>query len=159
MEQIKRSAFEAYKTYCSLHAHFNHEKYDYFKDGVRATPRSFLKRADRNYFAKLANQHPHNLEDFILANILAGRTYVIDLTEREAEDDYRKFVGRRDAMSYTFKEELTKLFSKGAKQPFQGEWPELLTLHQQGKVSIETMVILNEFVKYVPKFDERVPTI
>jgi hypothetical protein len=156
MEPIKRSAYEAYSTYCRLHAHFSREKYDYFKDGIKITPETFSKRRDKAFFEKLAKQHPYNLSDFVVANILEGRTFIIELTEPEAVDTYRRFVSRRDALSYNFKEELSKLFSKGAKQPFQGEWPELLTLHLQGKVSIETLVILNDFTKFVPKFDERV---
>ena len=155
-EPVKRSAYEAYRAYCALHAHFSREKYDFFTNGIKVTPETFSKRPDKGFFEKLAKQHPYDLRDFIVANILEGRTFVIDLTEPEATDTYRQFMARREALSYRFKEELSKLFAKGAKQPFQGEWPELLTLYQQGKVSIETMVILNDFVKFVSKFDERV---
>ncbi|NDB58212.1 hypothetical protein EB001_07180, partial [bacterium] len=68
-----------------------------------------------------------------------------------------KYTGRRQAISYHFSNELDKVFEKGTDVPFavtNGEYPSIVILYLRKLVSLETLVLINEFIPYVEKFDK-----
>ena len=142
--------------------HFKSQSYDYFKYNgkIKASPESFEKRKDKYKYAKLAKMvDEDNLEDFIIANILAGKTWIGDFLNDEAVSNYRQYKKRKEAIAYTFENELSKLFSSGDPKslfsvPSNG-YPQLL-LAIPDEVSILTATILNDMIPFVSEWDKKI---
>ena len=66
-------AWEAYQMYLGLKLHFTTD-YDYTRYGGKtsASKASFLKRRDRNYFAKVARKYNKETEDYFISNFVVS---------------------------------------------------------------------------------------
>ena len=77
---------------------------------------------------------------------------------RNGEGNYREWQKRIQSLSYLFKEEV-ELFSDtdfDALFHIEGSrHPEVLKMHLQGKISLETMIILDRILGYKSKFDKK----
>lgn len=150
------NGFETYKLYVALKNHFNSDTYDFFRYGgkTRASGKSFDARHDKYFFVKLAKHK--DPQRYILANIIEdnANVWVGDLVnEQKAEENYRSWLKRQESLTYIFQQDLEQLdedFNKnlvveGSKHPL------LLQLLIHKRISLETVVILNElcpFSKY-----------
>lgn len=151
--------FQAYNIFLALKQHFTQDGYDYIKyrGKVSASQESLDKRNDKYHFHRLAKKYPNQaaFQDFVIANLLAGKEWIGDFSD-EPLIPYTK---RRQSLAYTFGNELDLVFANGAKEAFRiktGEYPDLLLKHMQGRISIETMVILNHFTAYATVFDSKI---
>lgn len=143
------TGFDAYKIYIALKNHFNSSSYDYFRyEGkTRASYKAFLKRNDKHFFDILARQK--NIEKYILSNIVEKDPNVWAsqiANEQEAEENYKRWMGRTESLTYVFKNELDKLDDDFNSNIIvvDGQHPKLLKLVIQRQFSIEGMIILNE---------------
>lgn len=154
------TGYGAYRLFIALKAHFSKTNYCFFKyqGKVNVDRASYEARNDKQFFESLSKRYdPKELRDFYLANLLADIVYVTDYLDEEASERHFEYVGRRQSLSYIFENELDKLFVKGAKEAFEtveGEYPKLLIMFMRGQISIETMVILNDFVGFSDKYDK-----
>lgn len=150
------TGYEAYKLYVALKNHFISDTYDYVRYGgkTRASVKTFESRHDKYFFAKLAKQK--DPLRYILANIIEdnANVWVGDLVnEQKAEENYRTWLKRQESLTYIFKQDLDRLdedFNKNFLVE-SNKHPLLLQLLIHRKVSLETVVILNElcpFSKY-----------
>lgn len=154
------NAFDAYRKYCALKAHFTTKSYDYIKHNgaVRVTAYSFNKRSDQDRFYQLSKHK--DPEGLIIANASVGNfKWVGDLLIDDKEYAiYNDWIRRRDSLTYLFKSEIKKLnpdFNKNFDVK-NGQHPYLLQLYRQKHVSIETMVILNSILSFIPMWDKRI---
>jgi hypothetical protein len=153
------TSFKCYQEYLALKAHFERDDYDYFKfhGKTNARPSSFDKRKDRFYFAKLV-KNP-NYKKILLANhIDNGSSWIGDLTSSAAEEVYLKWCKRIDSLGYTFTQDLKKLeddFNSNLLVP-PNEHPRLLVLYLQNDICIETLIILNELVRFLPMWNKQI---
>jgi hypothetical protein len=137
--------YNAFTLYQSLKQHFTSD-YDYFKYGgkTRISVNSFLARKDRYWFEKLSrHQDPKN---FLVSNLVMNpNLYIRDALNEHGEIIYKKWMKRREALTYFFSQELKILhpiFDKNL--TFQGgqQYPILLIDYIASKVSIDTVAIL-----------------
>lgn len=152
------NGFDAYKMYLGIKAHFAQPNYSYIKycGSVRANEHSFNKRNDRYFFEKLAKKN--DLLNFLIANFVEGDIWVRDLFNDESEKRYVDWQRRTQSMTYNFQKELSGI-SGNFKSYFvvrKGQHPQLLKEHRQGNISIETMCILNDLLKFFPYWDEKI---
>jgi hypothetical protein len=157
---MRLSAFDTYCTFLALKNHFARESYDYFKyrGKVNASPDSFMSRKDRFQFQKLSRlQSAENMRDFIIANILCGKTWVGDFLDEDAQDNYLKHLKIKQSLAYIFANELDSLFNDSrpiaAFRVYKDRYPSAFMYYLAGRVTIETMVILNDLVNYISKWD------
>ena len=157
---MRLSAFDTYCMFLALKNHFTRDNYDFFRyrGKVNASPDSFMSRKDRFQFQKLSRLHnEENMRDFIVSNILAGKSWVGEFLDDDAEENYLKHLKIRQSLSYIFTNELDGLFRNG--QPivtfrvYKDRYPSSFMYYLSGRVTIETMVILNSLINYVPKWD------
>lgn len=157
---MRLSAFDTYCMFLALKNHFTRDSYDFFRyrGKVNASPDSFMSRKDRFQFQKLSRLHnEENMRDFIVANILAGKSWVGEFLDDDAEENYLKHLKIRQSLSYIFTNELDGLFRNG--QPivtfrvYKDRYPSSFMYYLSDRVTIETMVILNSLINYVPKWD------
>lgn len=151
--------FEAYKLYLALRMHFTQPKFDYFKYNgkVNADINSFNTRRDKFQFAKLAkHRDPQSL---IVSNYLtATPKWVGDFLTDESEQHFTDWQRRKESLSYIVSQDLKKLeddFISFFKVK-DGQHPKLLTMYKQGKITIETLTILNDILHFFPIWDKRI---
>lgn len=153
------TAYGAYVVFVTIRTHFESSTFDFFKHHkVKASRVTFDRRPDKWFFDKVAKEYEDkDLRDFFIANRLQGRNYVTELLEDEAQENYTKYKGRRQALTYLYTNELDRIFRYGIAKPFDivpNEYPYILTLYLRGAISPETIVITNDFIPFFDKFDK-----
>jgi hypothetical protein len=150
--------------FLALKNHFTRDNYDFFRyrGKVNASPDSFMSRKDRFQFQKLSRLHnEENMRDFIVANILAGKTWVGDFLDDDAEENYLKHLKIKQSLSYMFANELDDMFRDSRPittfRTGKDRYPSGFMYYLSGRVTIETMVILNCLINYIPKWDSFYP--
>ena len=146
--------FNAYKTYIALRAHFT-GNYDYIKyhGKMKINETSFLKRKDRFFFAKIERKHKNDLVNFFVAGFVNdSSSWSGSLTRGEAEEVYLEWTKKISQLGYLFSEEITTLcglgsFSRVYSCSDMGH-PILLKEYLGGRLSIETMCIINSIVSF-----------
>lgn len=154
-------AFEAYKTYVALKNHFSSKSYDYIKYGGRtkASRATFEKRNDKYFFAKLAKRK--DVIQFLVANFLYNDSsnWVGEIVNNErAEQNYLRMLKTQQSLSYIFDQDLDKLeadFDVNF-QVIDGQHPILLRKFLQNEISVETLIILDDLVSFMRKWNRRI---
>lgn len=154
-----------YKTYLAIKNHFTQEKYDFHKycGKVKANIQSFYKRKDRFWFEKLSrNKTDEEILNFFIANFATcndPQTLWIGEIIQNGESNYVKWKRKIESLTYTFKEETESLFDqKNIEDIFKVEnkkHPIILKEYLQGKISLESMVILNQIFNFKKIFDTK----
>jgi hypothetical protein len=157
---MRLSAFETYCLFLALKNHFTRDSYDFFKYNgkTNASSDSFMNRKDRFQFQKLSRKvSSEEMKDFIVANIIAGKTWVGEFLDDDADDNYKKHLRIKQSLSYLFANELDVIFSDirptTTFRTYRDRYPTLFMSYLSGRVTIETMVILDHFVNYISKWD------
>lgn len=98
------------------------------------------------------------MRDFIIANVLCGKTWVGDLLEEDAEENYRKHQKIQQSLSYHFSNQLDELFIQTNPnvcfRTYKDRYPTLFMMYLGGRTSIQTMVILNGMLGYTNKWNQ-----
>lgn len=160
---IKVEAIEAYKMYLAFKQHFSSKSYDYFKYNgrVRVSNDAFFKRKDKFFFGKLAREKGNFLEKYLLANFLkSDKVWVGDLLSDDSEVVYSNWLKIQESLTYTFKNEVDFLgdvdnFDDEFKV-VDGQHPSILRMFFQNKISLETLVILDDVLKFTKKWDKEI---
>lgn len=151
------SAFDTYRTYLAMNQHFTRKSYDYFKYNgkVKVSENTFLARKDRYFFEKASRKFKRDeFTQFLLANYTSGTEHWIgNLWSVENLMRMKKWKKRIDSLTYTFKEDMLSINDKEDKldnvlKGIGGKHPLLYRLFLRNKVSLETMVILDDLVGY-----------
>jgi ABC-type Fe3+/spermidine/putrescine transport system ATPase subunit len=77
---------------------------------------------------------------------------------KEGEETYTNWMRRKQSLSYIFKEEVSILNSKNFDEMFsiQGnKHPLIIKNYLQKKISLETLIILNNILEYTKEFDKK----
>ena len=153
------SALECYKEYLALKNHFNQSSYDYFKYNgkIKINQSSFDSRKDKLFFQKLA-KHP-DVHNFLVANLAAdSKVWIRDIAYSEsAEKIYKDWSKRQQSLSYTFRQELSKLDSNFDDNLIikNNEHPILLKKYLGKEISLETICILLEMTGAKKHWDSK----
>ena len=157
--------FDCYKTYIAMKSHFTKDSYDYLRYGnrlPRLTVNSFYQRKDRFFFEKMSRQFDGNeIEKFFIANFTAGtdpeKVFISDII-KTGRDTYIEWQKRNQSLSYTFKEDLNKLFDgRNLDEVFSCKkgHPLILKNYLGGHICLETLVICNKILGYTHNFDKK----
>lgn len=160
---MNANPFDVYQMFFALRNHFTKENYDYFvyNGKVRISKDSFLNHRDKFKYQRLSRIVSENeMKDFLVANLLAGKKWVGEFLDDSAEDIYKQYLKRNQSLTYIFSNELDKLFDKvddvhDLFKVKENEYPVILNAYLGNEVSIETMVMLNRFIGFFDKFDEK----
>jgi len=149
--------FEVYQRYVALKRHFTSEKYDYFKFNKKtnASVKSFEKRKDIFFFKKIAKHE--DPETYLLANIMNNKDFWIGEIE-QGQTIYKAHIKKIQALTKVYEDDITKLEPYFADNfvCLTGSHPYLLNFVLGGKVSLETLIILNDMVEFFPYWDEQI---
>lgn len=154
-------AFEAYKTYVALKNHFSSKTYDFIKYNgrTRASRSTFEKRNDKYFFKKLGKHK--DLVRFLVSNFIYddGTTWVGDIVNNEHTDRrYKKHLKVIESISYTLQNDLDRMLDDFDANfaVTDGQHPPLLRLYLKQEINIETLIILDDLVGYMKRWNKRI---
>ena len=157
------SAYNVYETYLALRQHFTNPNYDYFRYSgkVRTNIDSFNKRRDRYFFEKLSRKKTEaEVINYFVSNFIQSsdpsKMWVGEL-KTNGDENYLNWKTRTQSLSYRFKQELNILTEKihlyEALFSENGSHPRIIKQYLGGKVSIETLVILDDLTSFMKKLN------
>lgn len=163
--------YSAYKKYVALKLHFQQKDYDYFKfSGVAKVSREkFESRNDKYFFHRIAKVYDEKqLEQLLVANLIVNKNvWIGHVVSEEGRKVYLQFKKTHQSLEYTFTDDMRKLneiITSGDLISFDSlfvssesdNWPEIvaLTLHQT--IQLETFIIMNKILNFMPKLDAKI---
>ena len=156
------SGFQCYETYLAVTNHFK-GRYDFFKYngkvGVKSS--SYEARKDKYFFEKASRKFKR--DDFIkylVANATEGTTWIGELLTPKHEIAYKKWRKRVESLSYNFTQELSQMYDRDDNFNHlfvmeDGRHPLLFRLYQGSRVSLETMVLLDDLCHYTKYWNKQ----
>ena len=149
-------AVDVYIMYCALKAHFGKGDYDYIKyvGKSSATKDSFWKRTDRIFFVKISGKYKKKdvILDYLVSNFVCNTAgWLGDFND----DNYNEWKKRTQSMSYNFKQELERIGKVNLLGIKGGQHPRLLKEYLGKRVSIETLVILDDISNFTKIWNKK----
>ena len=157
MSEEYMSAFDTYRTYLAVQQHFTRKSYDFFKYNgkVKVNESTFLSRKDRYFFEKASRKFKRDeFLHFLLANYTNGDEHWIgNLMSGQNLITMKKWKGRIDSLTYNFKEDMNTIHEyeediDSVLKMIDGKHPLLYRLFLRKKISLETMVIIDQILNY-----------
>ena len=142
---------DVYMMYCAMKAHFGKGDYDFvtYKGKTKINRKSFYKRKDRYFFVKVSRKYEteEEIKNYFISNFIKDKKgYIANFND----ENYQSWKLKRQGFFSMFTVEMQplvnafeNLFAVENKQH-----PKLLKEYLGGRVSLETMIILNELVDY-----------
>lgn len=153
-------SFDAFCMYIALQLHFSSD-YDYHKyNGKSYANRgraSFETRKDKYYFHKLSKKS--DPLGFVIANIVqhGPKIWVGDLVSNEKyAQTYISWLKRKESFSYFFESELAFLDPETCLKCKDGQYPDLLKMYIKEKIGIETIIVLDKYIKFLDVWNEKI---
>jgi len=154
--------FESYKLYNALKLHFETDydavKYN-FKSNVSS--QSFFKRRDKYFFAKIAKHYEKDLKGYYIANFKHGVSYVGEMVNEVGEKNYIEHKKTLESLTRVFQNDINKLSEQ--KMEFDdlfksedGQHPLIIQLWMQEEITLETVVILNSLIGFIPRESKKI---
>jgi hypothetical protein len=159
------TGYEAYELFQALKRHFTQEKFDFFKyrGHINTSKEAFENRKDKWHFYKLSRKFgtKQELTDFLIANFLDNENiWVNNLLVEEADIRYIEYKKVMQSLAYTFENDCISLF-EDCKDPnsllvTNGDYPILLTKALRKEIHIQTLVLLNIILGFVPMWSKTI---
>ena len=156
--------FKAYRYYLAIKLHFTTDKFNVFENRghVRGTREAFNARNDRYIFEKLAQKMPDDREiiQFFASNFAYGNDTAI-YAGQEADDNYVEWQKRKQSITKIFIDDLAtmmtyievnKLKNTALFTFTEDEYPVALRMFVGGKITIETLRIIDDFAGIVDEW-------
>jgi hypothetical protein len=162
---IENSGFAAYALFHALKLHFTSDSYDYIKYNgkTNVTKTTFSTRKDKYSFYRLSRKFGlTELKDYYLANFLVSDVqWVGDIIGPDSEENYKKWQKRIQSLTYTFESDIIKLLDRvdvpnELLMVRKNEFPLLMQCAQQGDITIETLIILDDIMNFFPMWEKQI---
>ncbi len=155
--------FDSFKLYNALKLHFESDGYDAFKynfkTNVKAT--SFLKRKDKYFFAKVAKKYERDMMGYYVSNFKHDVSYVGEMINDCGEENYKNHMKVMQSIHRVFSVDINNLHNHSDRfdkllESQDGQLPLIVQLWMQEEISLETVVILNSMLGFVPRESKRI---
>ena len=157
------SPYDVYCLYLAIKQHFTNPSYDFFKYSgkIRASKDTFNKRKDKYFFEKLSRKKQEKeIIDYFVSNFVAtsdpSKLWIGELREK-GEDNYINWKGRVQSLSYNFSQDLSKVTETEhlyeALVPKTGAHPKIIKSYLSGKITLETLIILDDITSFLSKLE------
>jgi len=151
------NGFKAFKYYAAIKLHFSQQSFDVFanRGKLKGSYEKFLMRHDHKLFDQLARQFDEKeYIRYLAANFMYGNDNVV-YSAPDAMANYKEFLRRRQSITRIFQNDLEVIKNSGAKYDFSGlKIPDVLQLLLANKITIETVVILDDLDNIVTKMKQ-----
>ena len=156
------TGFDAYALYNALKLHFT-GNYDYIKyNGKTSVSRTtFSTRKDKYHFYKLSRKYDvEELKLFYIANFIEDDgAWVGDLLTPQSEERFKKWQKKNQSLTYQFEQDIIYLFEKYDLKDIlvvTGEYPRLLQELMQNSIMIETVIIMDDLMNFLPMWQRKI---
>jgi hypothetical protein len=147
---------DVYLMYCAMKAHFGKGEYDFvtYRGKTRIKRDTFYKRKDRSFFVRLARKYKTEQEitNYLVSNFIRDKKgYIANFNDENYESWKLKRQGFFDLFEAEMKplvDEFEDLF-----MVTNGQHPKLMREFLGGRVSLETIIILDELVNFSLSLD------
>lgn len=159
------TGFAAFALYNAMKLHFTSDSYDYFKyhGKTNISKQSFSTNKNKYHFYRLSRKYSiQELKDLYLANFINGKgDWIGEITGPEGEENYIRWQKINQALTYTFENDIMYLLDKVDKPDDlllvkSNEFPKLLQYLMSGNISIETVIILNDIMEFIPMWNKQI---
>ena len=158
------NGFEAYKMYQAIRLHFTTDSFDYFlyNGKSKVSEESFQIRKDKYLFHKIARMHSDTeMQYFFAVNFMksSGKVWVSGFLKENAARNYKEWLDWQKNRIDNFTKDLEKLSSIGMENLLpvrNGQFPELLNLVMQNEIAYDSLVILDDLIGLVDKWDSKI---
>ena len=143
---------DTYLMYCAMKAHFGKSDYDFVRFGGKSkvSRNSFWKRKDRSFFVKLSRKYKtsNEIKDYLVSNFVKeNKGWGCNFTDK----NYTQWKNMN--MIELFEKDITPLLQNFDEGRFmfavpENSHPKLLKEYLGKRVSLETMIILDELMEY-----------
>lgn len=158
------TGYDAYLLYSGLKLHFD-GKYDFFKyhGKLKLTRENFERSKSKFQFYKLSRKYDvSDLRDYYVSNFLVNNSaWVGELLTAEGEERYKTWKKRIQSLTYMFKADILHMLHIFSDldhmlKVTDGQHPPLFREMLMGKVSFETVVILNDILNFFPMWTKKI---
>lgn len=148
-----------YDTYFALKIHFNQPAYDFFKfrGRLKNKPEDDHQKVLSSAYKVAKNKSKLEIIEFLFANLLYDKRFWLGDYNSDHEEIYQIWKKRQDSLTYNFTSDLKKIFIGNL--PFNAyfktsadSYPIVMKMLMQNDISIETVIILNKFLKFTNKW-------
>lgn len=157
--------FECYIAFLCIKQHFTKKSYDIIKynwKSSRASLKSFYKRKDRYFFEKLSRgKSSQQIKEFFISTFVScqnPQTLFISDIVKDGDEVYAHWQKRVQSLAYNFKSELESHLNKENFNEFfsvdGGKHSPMIHKYLRNELSIETLVILNQLLNFLPTYDK-----
>ena len=161
----ENTGFAAFCMFNALKLHFSSPSYDYFKYNgkTNVSQSTFMNRKDKYFFYKLSRKYSlEDLRDFYVSNFIVNSSnWVGNITGPDGEENYKKWQKRIQSLTYRFEQDIIGLLvasdtpDEMLRVPPNG-FPLLLTEVAQGTIALESLVILNDIMNFLPMWSKKI---
>ena len=142
---------DVYLLYCAMKAHFGKGDYDFvtYKGKTRIKRDTFYKRKDRSFFVRVSRKYKteQEIQNYFVSNFIKDKKgYIANFNDENYESWKLKRQGFFDLFDVEMKplvEAFEDLFTVT-----NGQHPKLMREFLGGRVSLETIIILDELVNF-----------
>jgi hypothetical protein len=160
----ENGGYAAYVMYTGIHLHFTTDSYDYVKYNGKTNIKkeTFLNHKNKYQFYRISRKYSlEELKEFLVANfIFDNRRWIGDLLTEDADEIYRKWKKRKESLTYIIQDDIVRLLDKYETKELlrvvPGRHPKLLEEVMQHRVAIETMVVLNDLMNFLPTWKKKI---
>ena len=149
---------DVYLMYCAMKAHFGKSDYDFvtYKGKTRIKRDTFYKRKDRSFFVRVSRKYKteQEIQNYFVSNFIKDKKgYIANFNDENYESWKLKRQGFFDLFDVEMKplvEAFEDLFTVT-----NGQHPKLMREFLGGRVSLETIIILDELVNFGPDWNKQ----
>jgi len=122
----------------------------------------FLNRKDKYFFAKIAKAHEKDLKGYYVANFKNDVSYVGEMVNEVGEKNYLNHRKTLESLTRVFQNDINKLSDinevnfDGLFESDDGQHPLIIQLWMQEEISLETIVILNSILGFIPRESKKI---
>ena len=149
---------DVYLMYCAMKAHFGKGDYDFvtYKGKTRIKRDTFYKRKDRSFFVKLSRKYKteQEIQNYFVSNFIKDKKgYIANFND----DNYESWKLKRQGFLDMFEVEMKPLVEafEDLFTVTNGQHPKLMREFLGGRVSLETVIILDELVNFGPDWNKQ----
>jgi hypothetical protein len=156
--------YDAFALFHGLKLHFT-TNYDYVKyhGKISIGKDAFMLRKDKFHFYKLSRKYKKDeLFGFYIANLLHNpKCWAGDLISDDADSEYKVWLKTQQSLTYLFEQDLSTAFDsvdnpEELLKVVDGQYPLLYNLYLHDKVKKETVMILNNFMNFIPMWSKKI---
>ena len=147
---------DVYLMYCAMKAHFGKSDYDFvtYKGKTRIKRDTFYRRKDRSFFVRVSRKYKteQEIQNYFVSNFIKDKKgYIANFSNENYESWKLKRQGFFDLFDVEMKplvDAFEDLFTVT-----NGQHPKLMREFLGGRVSLETIIILDELVNFSLSLD------